>query len=115
MVKRKRSKIIRPSISSSKFNFREICKQLILLEDHLSDDDKYCIDCIRKHLLSVEGYAEESLTLEPSGEWVADSNLVANLARDWIVRFTDGEKLKKLGQEIRKLRKRLVSKSYDPR
>jgi hypothetical protein len=46
------------------FNVREICKQLVLLEDHLTQRRKRCLDCIRKHFLTLEALAEEALTLD---------------------------------------------------
>ena len=36
-------------VMDCKFNFREICKQCILLEDHLTHNEKRCIDCCMKH------------------------------------------------------------------
>lgn len=45
------------------FNLREIAKHQILLEDHLTQRRKRCLDCIRKHLLSIEAFSEEALSL----------------------------------------------------
>jgi len=50
-------------------NVREIAKQLILLEDHLSQARKRCDDCIRKHFAFVEALAEEGCGLDPGGEY----------------------------------------------
>lgn len=109
-------KIARPPLNSSKFNVREIVKQLLLLEEHLTDVEKYCPDCIHKHLLTVEAYAEESLTLDPDGVWVAHSRQMAKKARQWIVRFADGGSIAVLAKEIRSIRKKLVAKgAFDPR
>jgi len=47
-----------------RFNLREICKQSILLEDHLSHDKKRCTDCCIKHFLALEGLCEEAVTLD---------------------------------------------------
>ena len=47
-----------------RFNLREICKQCILLEDHLSHDKKRCTDCCIKHFLALEGLCEEAVTLD---------------------------------------------------
>lgn len=46
-----------------KHNLREISKQIILLEDHISHPEKRCNDCITKHFLSIEGLADEAITL----------------------------------------------------
>ena len=47
---------------------REIVKQMILLEDHLFQKEKLCKECINKHFLAIEGYAEEGITLGSSKE-----------------------------------------------
>jgi hypothetical protein len=47
-----------------RFNVREICKQIILLEDHLTHPSKRCMDCCVKHFLTIEAFAEELLTLD---------------------------------------------------
>jgi len=52
------------SIFDPRFNMREIAKHLLLLEDHLFHENKHCIDCISKHFLTIEAFAEETLTLD---------------------------------------------------
>ena len=47
------------------FNVRALVKELILLEDHLSCNEKQCRECIIKHALKSEAWAEEGLTLSP--------------------------------------------------
>lgn len=105
----------RPPLNSALFNMREIAKQLILLEDHLTDDDKYCDDCIRKHLMAVEAYAEEALNLEPGGMWAARSKDIALQARRFMVRYVDGDARILLASDVRMMRKDLVALIYDPR
>lgn len=105
----------RPPINSGEFNIREITKQLILLEDHLSDDDKYCVDCIHKHLLTVEGLAEESVAMEPRGRWAEESRRLSVLARSVMMEFSDGVPKADLAQRLRTVRKKLASVTYDPR
>jgi len=51
-------------VLKSQFNLREICKQCILLEDHLSHKEKRCMDCCVKHFLALEGLSEEAITLD---------------------------------------------------
>lgn len=51
-------------VMDPKFNLREICKQSILLEDHLSHTEKRCVDCCIKHFLTLEALAEEAITLD---------------------------------------------------
>jgi len=49
------------------YNIREVCKQCVLLEDHLAQARKRCPDCIRKHLFSIEGLTEEAISLDKNG------------------------------------------------
>lgn len=51
------------------FNLREACKQMCLLEDHLVQPQKRCMDCITKHFLTLEGLFEEAATLDTARKW----------------------------------------------
>lgn len=51
------------------FNMREICKQCILLEDHLNNKGKFCYDCKIKHELTIEALAEEAISLDKDGKY----------------------------------------------
>ena len=51
-------------IMSPLYNLREICKQIVLLEDHLNQPRKRCPDCIRKHFLTIEALFEEAVSLD---------------------------------------------------
>tara|TARA_Y100000310_G_scaffold127207_1_gene126252 strand:- start:1991 stop:2428 length:438 start_codon:yes stop_codon:yes gene_type:complete len=103
-------------IMSPLFNFREVAKQMLLLEDHLLHGSKHCLDCIRKHLMTIEAFAEEATTLDKKQSYVTTSELLAGTARRWIVRVTeDGSGYHELAQEIRVVRKELVKLVHDPR
>jgi hypothetical protein len=105
----------RPSLSSAVFNVREITKQMLLLEDHLADDDKYCVDCIRKHLLLIEALAEEAVAIDPASPWTSTVIDLAKQARAWQTMFEDGKDKHLIGQYIRERRKILIQKVFDPR
>lgn len=105
----------RPSLSDPEFNIREIAKQMLLLEDHLNDEEKFCHDCIRKHLMMVEALAEESMTLDGDGIWLSVSRKMANKSRRWIERFSDGGCKFAIAREVRAERKKLVEMVFDPR
>ena len=57
-------------IMSPLYNLREICKQIILLEDHLNHPRKRCPDCIRKHFLTIEALFEEAVSLDRDLKYV---------------------------------------------
>jgi hypothetical protein len=50
-------------VSDPKYNMQQIIKQSILLEEHLSNKNKRCRDCITKHFLHIIGLAEEAQML----------------------------------------------------
>jgi hypothetical protein len=105
----------RPALNSPEFNMREIAKQMILLEDHLANDEKFCSDCIRKHILTIEGLSEEGLSLDTGKSMSKDFNKYASLSRSWMISHTDKKNRFGLLQNIRKERKPLMNKVYDPR
>mgnify|MGYP003345657915 CR=1 FL=1 len=64
-------------------NMRDIIKECALVEDHLGHAERRCPDCIRKHLLKIEGLAEEcaSLCKPAEGSVSQDARNVAKAAR----------------------------------
>lgn len=103
------------SLMSPLFNLREIAKQMLLLEDHLLHVNKHCHDCIRKHLLTIEAFAEEATTLDKDQEYVVLSEHLAFAARSWMEAVCDGEDFHTVAQQIRGVRKQLVSRVHDTR
>jgi len=97
------------------FNLREVAKQMILLEDHLQHPYKHCPDCIRKHLMTIEAFAEEAATLDLVGVYRQPAEAVAELARIWLENFEDDRPLEEIAQDVRQLRKHLVAFVCDPR
>lgn len=59
-------------LSTPEFSARECAKQLILLEDHMSCPGKECPDCISKHRLAAEAFADEALGLGARAPWLAN-------------------------------------------
>jgi len=53
-------------VNDPDYNVREVIKNTILLEQHLSDANKYCKTCITKHFLLSIGLLEEAV-------WMAGS------------------------------------------
>jgi len=51
------------------FNLHEIKKNALLFEDHLSTPNKYCPECLNKHALLMEAFADEALALDTHGRW----------------------------------------------
>lgn len=103
------------SLMHPRFNLREIVKHMVLLEDHLAHPRKHCPDCIRKHLLTLEAFAEEAASLDTSGVYRPLATLIADAARRWMCQFVDGVPDPQLGQQVRQVRKKLVPMVCDPR
>lgn len=98
------------------FNLRECAKQMVLVQDHLEHPYKLCADCVRKHLLTIEAYAEEATSLdEPNGFYSEMTESLANDARNWMEDFEDGKPPPEIAQRIRAVRKALVPLVCDPR
>jgi len=87
-----------------------MCKELTLLEDHLTQSSKRCPDCITKHFLKCEALAEEGMSLCDT----SDSELVsllersASLIREWLVYLLDSGDYHGTARNLRMLRKRMM-------
>ncbi len=103
------------TLTDPAFNLREIVKQLTLLEDHLAQPNKRCMDCIRKHLITVEAFAEEATAMDVTGATSKTSNQLAESARVWMEQVIDGRDFKEIAQEVRNTRKVLMPQVCDPR
>lgn len=94
-------------LRDSAFALRECVKHLCLLEDHLVHEDRRCADCIGKHCLTAEAFADEAVQLAGGGDAAAQAAqeiraLWANLRRGAIG-------ANEAAWEVRTLRKRLYS------
>ena len=99
------------------FNMRESAKQCILLEDHLNNLKKRCNDCIRKHFLTVDGFLEESVSLEKD---IDKRKYYRDLHQEWVKieksyaqNPLDSNHLDMISQKIRYFRKPLVAEYFD--
>ena len=93
-------------VNDPEHNLREIIKQLLLVEDHMFQDDKKCIPCIRKHLLTIEALGEEGVTLDVENKYTAHFNEVIHMMRKLELSkdFSNTS-----AQEVRELRRNLMS------
>lgn len=101
-------------ILEPEFNFRETVKQLILLEDHLTQVLKRCLDCILKHFLAIEGFLEEAKTLDVNGRYnllitqkIFETQRLYRLFFENYNNVTDEDCLQ-ISQDLRKMRKDLM-------
>ena len=110
---KKLSKILDP-----RFNLREAAKNLILLEDHLFQSLKRCNDCIKKHCLLIEGFLEEGITLDKTGEYRKElidslcefSTIFQKISKKMLEGVLTDKDCMEIAQELRKIRKPLCQK-----
>lgn len=99
------------------FNMREVSKQCLLLEDHLNTEKKRCYDCIRKHMLIIDGLLEEAVGLEHSQEKRAEYRKLhmewINIEKMFSKNPSDPSNIDEVSKHIRSFRKPLVEKYFD--
>lgn len=97
------------------FNMREMCKQIILLEDHLFQTRKRCEDCICKHFLTIEALAEEALTLDKEKKHINYLQDLPDRIRDVqhkYLELEDKNDVHEVAQALRQIRKEMMTKSF---
>lgn len=97
------------------FNLREICKQCILLEDHLCHDEKRCFDCCVKHFLTIEALAEEAITLDQSCSYSDKLQKLPSRVRQLQSQWHEDpdNNAQNVSQELRKIRKDFQLGAFD--
>jgi len=98
------------AITDPRFNLREIVKEMLLLEKHLCHEEMRCPDCICKHLMTIEAWAEEAVQLDTTGRylWIGVVAEGSRKLQDAYVQ-TGGQAAtcEKMGKLIRTVRKNL--------
>ncbi len=96
-------------VSDPVYNMVNICKQSVLLEEHLNNENKRCADCIKKHFLHIVGLAEEAVSL--AGARVEPLMREAASTFDRLLRgYLDGADPVRLANECREVRKKLMAR-----
>jgi len=110
------SGILHP-ILDPRFNFREVAKQCLLLEDHLNNSRKRCLDCIRKHFLIIDALLEESVSLEKDNglrDQYRELYIIwIDLEKEYASDNKSSDNLDNVSKKIRLFRKPLVDKYFD--
>jgi hypothetical protein len=102
-------------VSDPAYNMKEVIKVSLLLEDHLTQKNKRCKDCILKHLLQLIAYVQEGLTL--AGDNVNNYPYMKESAEfyptvldQWFDEGTDNEdNLMAMSSKLREWRKKLMA------
>lgn len=101
-------------VSNPAYNMQQIVKQSILLEEHITNKNKRCRDCITKHFLHIIGLAEEAQMLATNKCYkyplINESvDLYNQLFKDWIKNKDNNEINLKVADELRINRKKLIA------
>jgi len=99
-------------VTDPAFNLRETAKQMLLLEDHLTNYGKQCAQCIKKHCLTIEAYLEEALCLDCDNRYTSEINDLLNNFKNIERDFVNGIPNSKLSQDLRTLRKKIHVKYF---
>ncbi len=94
------------------FNLREICKQVLLIEDHLIQPQKRCPDCITKHFLMAEAFADEMATLCTDPNMCFASQNLAAFIQDMHHSWHRGRDSVEVANRLRMVRKQLCARLY---
>lgn len=94
-----------------RYTEEELAKELVLLEKHLKQepymDEDFCIDCIEKHLILIEGLAEEGIGFADDKEKENNFVNIANIANRLKRKIKTSPNYVDLSREIRTIRKNL--------
>ena len=97
-----------------KFNIREAVKNMLLIEDHLLDKRRRCMDCCKKHMLLIESFLEEGISLDKKGKYVKKLEKDIKIIRELQKKLLEGRKnYFDIAIQIRKLRKKYFKDSFD--
>jgi hypothetical protein len=101
-------------VSDPKYNMQQIVKQSILLEEHLTNKNKRCRDCITKHFQHIIGLAEEAQMLATTKcnkfPLLNESVTVYNdLFNEWFKNRDDEMKILEISDKLRIHRKKLIA------
>ena len=101
-------------VSNPAYNMQQIVKQSILLEEHITNKNKRCRDCITKHFLHIIGLAEEAqmLATNKCSKYpliVESVELYNNLFNKWVKDKDNENNLLNISDNLRTHRKKLIA------
>ena len=101
-------------VSDPKYNMQQIVKQSILLEEHLTNKNKRCRDCITKHFQHIIGLSEEAqmLATDKSSKYPLLNDSVEtynDLFNEWFKYRHEEIKIYVIADKLRIHRKKLIA------
>lgn len=98
-------------LSHPLYNAREASKQIVLLEHHLFDPRSRCVDCIRKHFLTIEALLDEAVTLDKGNAYHWIHSLPCKV-RNLALQYNQGVSPARIAQAFRVIRKQLAQNTF---
>lgn len=100
-------------VSDPDYNMKEVVKQSILLEEHLTVPEKRCMDCIAKHFLHIQALVAEALMLACDNVYkyplLKESKLTyTDLFEMWLADKNNTDVMVEIAGKLREWRKELV-------
>lgn len=102
------------NLSDPVYNVKEVIKQSVLLEEHLTQKNKRCQDCSIKHFYLITGYITECVSL--AGSRVHEYPLIEEcvgyyqgLFDEYLNHRWEEAKLLEIADKLRAMRKKLVA------
>jgi hypothetical protein len=104
-------------VHRSDFNLREIAKEMLLLERHLTTPRQHCFDCIRKHFFQIEAFADEAVQLDSQCKTGARFQVLAEqiaaIAQYWNLVKCKTRNFEPFAQQIRAIRKSITREAFN--
>lgn len=96
------------------FNIREAVKNMLLVEDHLLDKRRRCQDCCKKHLLLIESFLDEAISLDKKGKYIRKIENDLKIIRKLQQKLLKGRKnYYDIVMDIKKMRKKYFKQSFE--
>jgi hypothetical protein len=97
-----------------RFNLREAVKNMLLVEDHLLDKRRRCMDCCKKHMLLIESFLEEGISLDKNGIYKKKFEKEIKKIRGLQKKLLEGRKnYFNIAMCIKRMRKKYINESFD--
>lgn len=102
-------------ILDPRFNIREVCKNVLLLKNHLMVPENRCIQCIRKHSMIIEAFLEEGHSLDKGGKHAKLFNCEAKRIRkiQCMLKANGRDAYYDMKKELDKMQKKVFDVAWD--
>ena len=94
-------------VNDASYNLKQIIIQMLLLEDHLFHKEKQCTSCIKKHILMIEGLADEGITLDISNTYTTAFETILELMTEIEKIYSSNPSL--AAQQLREVRRQYIT------